>query len=38
VHFVASRYLDFRVYPNISSTHLLDFSRNLGALNLDALR
>ena len=37
VHFVASRYLDFRVYPNISSTHLLDFSRNLGALNLDAL-
>ncbi len=38
VHFSASRYLDPRIYPNISSQHLLNFTKILGAIDTGRLR
>jgi len=36
-HFCASRYLDPRIYPDISSKNLLEFQRVVQALNVDRL-
>jgi hypothetical protein len=38
VHFSASRYLDPRIYPNVSSMHLLSLTKTLGAIDADRLR
>lgn len=36
-HFMASRYLDPRIYEDVSSQHLLNLKKVVGALNVDQL-
>jgi hypothetical protein len=38
MRFIASRYLDPRIYPRLSSEHPLSFQRALGSIDVDHLR